>query len=393
MRDILSKTGPAGGRPPGFSRRAFMAGSAATGATLAVATAAGFGTMGGLMGTARAQQRELTMLAWPGHAEPDIVAAFEQRHNVRVRAKYYTGGDNMLGLIAQSPPGTFDLILSDAEYVQQLREAGHIEALDPRDYPFDDFFPEFQKFPGHWQGDTLYAVALRFGFLGVAYNSDAISATRARSYRLFWDPTLAGKVGHLDWHLPNLGQVSLLNGNARPFDIDAAAWAAVQNRAMTLRPQIAGFFDFGGTFASLRSGQVLAMAGIGDYITGLLQRNGVAVRTAIPEEGGLQWTEGYCIGRGSRRQDLARAFIQHMTAPEGQVRSAMMEAYPAMIPSRKGWELLNARHPDEAGRQGMLLGKANAMDEIRAGRIKLRQIPSAQTLEAWNDFWVRYKSA
>lgn len=50
---------------------------------------------------------ELNMLAWYGHAEPDVVAEFEAANNVKFKPKYYTGGDNMLGLIAQSPPGTF----------------------------------------------------------------------------------------------------------------------------------------------------------------------------------------------------------------------------------------------------------------------------------------------
>src|SRR3546814_5123069 len=80
---------------------------------------------------------ELTMLAWYGHAEPDVVAEFEAANNVKFKPKYYTGGDNMLALIAQSPPGTFDVILSDAEYVQQLNAAGYIEKLDPADYTLD----------------------------------------------------------------------------------------------------------------------------------------------------------------------------------------------------------------------------------------------------------------
>ena len=108
-----------------------------------------------------AEPVELTMLAWYGHAEPDVVAAFEAENNVKFKPKYYTGGDNMLGLIAQSPPGTFDVILSDAEYVQQLNAAGYIEELDPADYRFDEYFPEFQQFPGHWQDGKLYSVLTR----------------------------------------------------------------------------------------------------------------------------------------------------------------------------------------------------------------------------------------
>ncbi|EKD61599.1 MAG: hypothetical protein ACD_54C00174G0002 [uncultured bacterium] len=336
---------------------------------------------------------EMTMLAWYGHAEPDMVAEFEAENNVKFVPKYYTGGDNMLGLISQSPPGTFDVILSDAEYVQQLNAAGYIEEMDAADYAFDEFFPEFQQFPGHWQDGKLFSVITRFGFLGVAYNTEALTEAEAKSYNVFWNEKLTGKVGHFDWHLPNLGQMSLLNGNAAPYDIDEAAWAAVQEKTLSLRPQIGGFFDYGGTFSSLNDGQMLAFAGIGDWITGTLEKNGAKVRSVIPEEGGLQWTESFSIGKGSTKADLAKKWIQYVTSAKGQAKSANMAAYPALIPNQKGWEVLNAENPDEAKRQNMLIGQSNVMDMIRSGQIQYRQLPIQQDLEAWNDFWSEYKGA
>ena len=56
---------------------------------------------------------------------------------------------------------------------------------------------------------------------------------------------------------------SLYNGNnsPSPFDIDDAAWQAVQETTMSLRPQVGGFFDYGGTFSSLKNGEMLAMCG------------------------------------------------------------------------------------------------------------------------------------
>lgn len=340
-----------------------------------------------------AQATELTMLAWYGHAEPDIVAEFEAENNVRFIPKYYTGGDNMLGLISQSPPGTFDVILSDAEYVQALNAAGYVEELDPADYALDEFFPEFQQFPGNWADGKLFSLVTRFGFLGVAYNTDALTEAEASSYNVFWDPKLAGKVGHFDWHLPNLGQISLLAGNANPYDIDEAGWEAVKARTMTLRPQIGGFFDYGGTFSSLNDGQMLAFCGIGDWITGVLEKNGAKVRSVIPQEGGLQWSECFSIGKGSAKADLAKKWIQYITSAKGQAKSAQMAAYPALIPNAKGWEVLQAENPDEARRQGMTKDAGNAMDMIRAGRIKYRQWPVQQDLETWNDFWSEYKGA
>lgn len=342
---------------------------------------------------AAAETVQLSMLAWYGHAEPDIVGAFEEANNVKFTPKYYTGGDNMLGLIAQSPPGTYDLILSDAEYVQQLNAAGYIEELDPKDYHFDDFYPEFQKFPGHWNDDKLYSVITRFGFLGVAHNTDIISEAEASSYSIFNDDRLTGKLGHFDWYLPNLGQMSLWNGNASPYDIDSTAWEAVKNQTMSLRRQVGGYFDYGGTFSSLNDGQMLVFAGIGDWITGVLEKNGAKVKSTIPEEGGLQWTESFSIGKGTRNYEMARKWIQWVTSAEGQAKSADMAAYPALIPNRKGWEVLNETNPGEAKRQNMVLGERNAMDMIREGRIKYRQLPIQQSLEDWNDFWSDYKGS
>jgi spermidine/putrescine transport system substrate-binding protein len=342
-----------------------------------------------------AQTVELNMLAWYGHGEPDVVAEFEQANNVKFKPKYYAGGDNMLALIAQSPPGTYDVILSDAEFVQQLNEAGYIDELNPADYPFDDFlYDEWKQFPGHWKDGKLYSMMVRFGHLGVSYNTKAISAEEAASYGCFWKPEIKGKLGHFDWHLPNLGQLSLYNGNALPFDIDGNAWAKAQETAKTLRPQVGGFFDYGGTFNSLKNGEMLAMAGIGDWITGVLQRDGADVASVVPKEGGIQFTESWSVGTGTKNPDMAKKFIQYMLSPEGQVHSARMAAYPAFCVTRKGRALLNEKDPKEAQRTGQIDGVANdPVVLIKEGRIKYRGLPIQQSLEEWNDFWSEYKGA
>ena len=130
-----------------------------------------------------ASTTEINMLAWYGHGEPDIVAEYEAANNVKFVPKYYAGGDNMLALIAQSPPGTYDLILSDGEFVQQLNLAGYIDEMDPADYPLDDMLHEdFKQFPGHWADGKMYSMMLRGGHLGVSYNKNSVTAEEAESY-------------------------------------------------------------------------------------------------------------------------------------------------------------------------------------------------------------------
>jgi spermidine/putrescine transport system substrate-binding protein len=339
---------------------------------------------------------EINMLAWYGHAEPDIVAEFEAANNVKFVPKYYAGGDNMLALISQSPPGTYDLILSDAEFVQQLNAAGYIEPMDASLYPFDDFYPEFQKFPGHWTDDQLWSVMVRYGLLGVSYNTDALTKEEAMSYNAYWNPKVTGKVGHFDWHLPSLGQMSLLNGNKSPspFDIDEAAWGAVKEKTLSLKPQIGGYFDYGGTFSNLKNGEMLAMVGIGDWITGVLRKDGAKVDSVIPEEGGIQWTESYSIGKGTTKAEIVNTFINYMLSPAGQVKSIQMAAYPGLSPTKSGWKAIQEANPDEAKRSGLIEGAENDPIKLfKEGRIFYRDTPKQQTLEDWNDFWSDYKSA
>jgi spermidine/putrescine transport system substrate-binding protein len=342
-----------------------------------------------------AEAVELNMLAWYGHGEPDVVAEFEQANNVKFKPKYYAGGDNMLALIAQSPPGTYDVILSDAEFVQALNETGYVEELNAADYPFDDFlFDEWKQFPGHWKDGKLYSAMVRCGHLGVSYNTTAVSAEEATSYKCYWKPELKGKVGHFDWHLPNLGQMSLLNGNASPFDIDTGAWDKVKETTKSLRPQVGGFFDYGGTFNGLKNGEMLAMAGIGDWITGVLERDGAKVASVVPKEGGIQFTESWSIGKGSKNVELSKKFVQYMLSPEGQVHSARMLAYPAFAVTKAGRKLLNEKDPKEAQRTGQVDGAPNdPITLIKEGRIKYRQVPIQQGLEVWNDFWSEYKGS
>jgi spermidine/putrescine transport system substrate-binding protein len=361
----------------------------------AAAAAATFATP--FIGRAWAQAVELNMLAWFGNGEPDVVAEFEAANNVKIVPKYYAGGDNMLGLIAQSPPGTYDVILSDAEFVQQLNEAGYIEELNAADYPIDDFvYDDFKNFPGHWKDGKLYSAMFRYGHLGISYNTTALSAEEVQSYQVYWKPELKGKVGHFDWHLPNLGEISLANGNSKPspFDIDAAAWDKVKETTMSLRPQVGGFFDFAGTFNGLKNGEILAMVGIGDWVTGVLERDGATVASNVPKEGGIQWTESYSIGKGSQKQDLAKKFIQYILSPDGQVRTASMVAYPGFAVTNAGMKRLQEVNPKEAARTGQIEGAPNnPVTLIQEGRIHYRGIPLQQSLEEWNEFWQEYKNA
>ncbi len=341
---------------------------------------------------ARAQDNTLNLLCWPGHNDPEVVGPFEEKFGVKVAAKEYVGGDNMMALVSQSPVGAYDVILADAEYVVQLRDAGFIDPLNPEDYPFEDFFPEFQKFEGHWLEGDLYSVMIRYGFLGVSYRTDVFTREEVDTYQAMWDPKVKGKVGFFDWYLPSMGCVGLAAGNEKPFDIDGNGFQKLTETLMSLKPQTAGFYSMANTFSSLTNGDAAIIPGVGDWITLLLSNDGVPVDSWVPREGGLQWTESLSIAKGTPKADLAKAFIQYMTSPEGQSRTARMPAYNASIPSRAGWVQLNKDAPEHAKLLRHTFEDRNVMDEFAEGKIHIRKTPIQQPVEDWTDVWTNFKS-
>ncbi|MEX2201633.1 MAG: extracellular solute-binding protein, partial [Dongiaceae bacterium] len=352
-----------GGRSPGhlaaaISRRGLLKGSAAATAGIVAASA--------MPKSGRAED-VLSVLSWPGYTDPEVVGPFEEAHGVKVVGKEYTGGDQMLALLNSSPPGTFDLVLSDAEYVHMVHEAGHLDPLDPTDYSISDFWPEFQNFPGLWGGDNMYAVMTSFGYLGMTYNTDQMSREEMNSYSIMWDPKAKGRVGMYDWYLPPMLCLSLYDGNRPPYDIDAAAFEHLKATLNSLKPQVVGIGAFAQSFSMLSQSEAWIMPGTGAWLTLLLKKDGVPVDDIVPDEGGLQWSECMGIATASEKKDLAKLFLQYMASPEGQMRIAIKPAYSGSIPNKAGWTLLNEQHPDWAALLLHQLDQRNVMDEYAEG--------------------------
>jgi spermidine/putrescine transport system substrate-binding protein len=367
-----------------FTRRRFLKGSAAAAAAIAATSVT--------RRVAWSEDNTLNYVCWPGHGAPEVVEAFEQANNVKIIPKEYVGGEAMLALMNQSDAGTYDVVLSDREYITMLRAGGLIDEMDPNDYPFDDFWPEFQKLDGHWLDGKLFSVTVDFGYLGIVHNTDHVSVKEASSYKILWDPKLKGKVGQFDWYLPSMGNLSQYNGNKSPFDIDDAAFAKLKETVFSLKPQVSGYHGIPDIFNSLKNGDSWAYQGIGDWITILLAFEGHPVTTTIPDEGGIQWTESLSLTTGSKKQALGKKFIQYLTSPEGQVKVALKESYWGSIPNKKGWKLMNETNPEQADILRHRFDKRNVMDEYADGKISLRRLPVQQTIDDWSEVWNEYKN-
>ena len=196
------------------TRRAFLKRSAAMGSLTLAAPM--------ILRKAYADDKVLNWLTYSGHSADEVIGPFVKETGIQIRAKEYADGEKMLALIHGSPPGTFDLVTSDAPYVALLVKSNLLQPMDPADYHLDTFFPEFRHWSQHWFGDKLMALLTSWGYNGLAYNTEKLSAEDVASYEVMWSDKLKGKLGMRDWYLPVMGCISASMGYKDPYDITDA---------------------------------------------------------------------------------------------------------------------------------------------------------------------------
>lgn len=340
----------------------------------------------------------LRWLSWPGHNDKSFIGPFEKRYGVKVQGKEYSGGDAMLALAANSKPGTFDVVHSDAEYIAQLRQAGLLIPLDPAEFPeTKQFWPEYSvegtktKFPGLWSGGKPYGFPMRFGLLSLAFNTKYVKPEDATSYKVLWSDKVKGKVGWFDWW-SHMGPVSLYVGNKNPYNLSSARFKKMTDAVNSLKPATAGYYSIPQLFNVFANEEIYIQPAGGDWTALLLQQQGHPIATSVPKEGAIQWTECLGIFKGAKNPELAKEFIRYSLSAQGQVNTSILPAYQATIPSKAGWVLMNKEHPDVAKRLQMNLKGRNTLDLYRSGQVHIRQIPVQQTIKQWNEAWTRFKN-
>jgi len=339
----------------------------------------------------------LRVLSWAGYDEPEIIGKFEQENGVKVEFKTYVGGEQMLQFFNQSPPGTFDGIISDGEYVTKLMELGAIDPLNPADFPeVANFSEAYQKFPGFFQGEQMMAVGTRFGNYGIAINTNYINPEEVTSWNFLADPKLQGKVAFFDWYLPNMGNASLalFPDNPNPYDLTDAQLQQVKDWLITVKPNVAlitpNIQDITNAFIN----ESVIAGPVGDWLIQNAIADGKTNFTAIvPKEGSIRWSEGATLCSASKNKDLALKWVQYMTSPETQSRLANAKAYKGIAPNLKAQDFMSDAEKQLLGYVPDNDDPAKTVVEVQLERTRARQLPVNQPEQAWQDLYNEFKTS
>jgi spermidine/putrescine transport system substrate-binding protein len=374
----------------GLTRRSLNKGLGA----LAASTA--FGTFTIISRSARAAG-PLRILCWPGYEEKDVIAEFEDLNKVKVEFKIYIGGEQMLQFFAQTPPGTFDAIISDAEYVQKFVAQNAVEAFPTAGLPeLANYHPRFADFAPMRAGEGMvYGVATRFSFYGISYNTNIVSAEESLDWNALFDPKLAGKVGVFDWYLPNLGNASLAvkPNNETPYDITDEELAGVREWLLKLRPQVSMFGSSGQPIVQAMIAEDVYAAPVGDLDIDLKLAGYTNFESTIPKQGGIRWQEVATVCAASQNKDLALEWVKYMSTPKVQSKLVYTKAFKARAPNLK---IVDYWDDDQKKLLGYVPDPANPgklLVEALIDRSIPRGLPGKQPERQWIDIFNEFKTA
>ena len=346
--------------------------------------------------TARAADK-LRVLTWPGYEEKVVIEEFEDTHSVKVDFKIYIGGEQMLQFFNQTPRGTYDNVLADAEYVRKLAAIDAIEPYDPGLIPeLVNYHPRFNNmYQVQADGGMVWGTPTRFSFYAISYNSDHMSLEESQDWNSLFLPKFAGKVGIFDWYLPNMGNASLAvhPNKENPFDLDDAQLGAVRDWLIKLRPQVNMFGSSSQQIVQAMINGDVSAGLVGDLDLDLKLAGYTNFESTIPKQGGIRWQEVATVCKQSENKELALEWVKYMTQAHVQAKLAYTKAFKARGPNMK-----IAEHWDE--NQNRLMGyypdpnnPSQMWVETLIDRSVGRDLPVQQDEKAWIDIFNEFKTS
>src|SRR6478736_587040 len=329
----------------------------------------------------------LRVLAWVGYDEPDFVHAIEKELGAKIIVKTYVGGDQMYQLIRTAPAGTYDVVDVDVEYGERLYREGALFPLAPALWTADDAFAPFRQGGPARTGDAVYGSVVRWGALGLVYNSEHVTADEAHSYSILWDPKLKDKIVAFDWYLPSMGVLSRYLGNPEPYALSKVELTKLESKLMELKPSIRSVHAAtGDVIRDLGAQEAWVSFGIGEWAAAVLAEQGKPIAWTVPKEGGVMWVEALAIPKSATHEELSERFIQAVRRPENLAKLAWRQAYHSQVPRKSAYT-----HLSDDQRKLLKAENIDSLEEL-AQSLSIRRLPGPNTSEAeWMKVWSNFK--
>lgn len=278
--------------------------------------------------------QELNALVWCDHTDPALIEPFTAATGITVNLKEYEGTGAALAILEQSQPGDWDVLVVDSTDVKRVAARGLLAPLSAEDFPAADipeavWAPELHEIDG-----VLRAVPEKFGYNGIAFDTNVFTEEQAKSSATLFDPAMKEKIGVYDYYLPIITKMAILTGRD-PAKLTEADLPAIKEKLFALKKNSALVADVVTSQTALATGEVGMIVGGGEFAVSGLHAEKPNLDWQLLDEGDVRWQQAIAVLEASEKKEAATKFLQYVLSPEGQARLATSSCYWAMPANEK----------------------------------------------------------
>jgi putative spermidine/putrescine transport system substrate-binding protein len=270
----------------------------------------------------------LSVLAWPGYADPDLVHIFEQRHQVKVTVTVVDSDDTMWNRLNEDKGDKFDVFAVNSAQLQRYIDKGISVPLTLSNIPNSKNqlkrFSDLSSIPGLIRNGKIYAIPYTYSEMGLIYDRNEFSQP-PDSFSVMWDKRYQGRVLMYAGSEHNFSFAALSLGLKNPFQIPNSEFGLVTQQVIALRRNILTYYEQPEEATQLFNENHIALmfANYGSQQVKMLKETQANIGYVIPKEGALAWLDCWSVTRDAKNKKLAEDWINFLL--EQKVSHALSE--------------------------------------------------------------------
>lgn len=332
---------------------------------------------------ARFKGKTLNLLTWEGYADPKFTKGFEEKYGVTVKGTYFGSSDELVAKL-RSGGGVYDIVSPSSDVATSLINGGLVAPIDlSKISAYNDLAEPLRNMTDVQKDGKIYGVPFTWGPDYLVYDANVITE-EPTSWAIFWDPKYKGKVSVWD-DISNIYLVGQLLGYDKTdksalYNMTEEQLAAVKKKLIELKPQIRKYWATAGELNDLFKNKEVVVAVGWPLTPQTLNKEGMNIKSTIPQEGASGWIDRLMIAEGSGNKELAMLYLDYITQPQAMALVAEVTAYSVANPKA-------AEHMSPEQR------KNTYMDELDYYFKRLNFWQYVKDRKRYNEIWNEVKAA
>lgn len=329
-----------------------------------------------LLGTVgcSSQEKVLNIYSWADNFDPEVLAQFEQKYNVKINYDVFSSNEEMLAKL-QAGGAQYDLIQPSDYMVATMIKLGMLEELNKENIPnLQNIVSAFQTPP--FDPGSKHSIVYTWGVTGIAYNKKYVK-DEIDSWSDLWDPKYNGRVILLNDPREVIGMALKKNGFSNSTQDKNELAAAVAD----LKKLVPGVIAF--DTDNIKQKMIAEEAWIGSVWSGdaaVINGENPDVEYVVPKEGATIWADTLAIPKGARHKEIAEQFINYLLEPKVSVKN--YESIGYSNPNAKAYPL----HSEEYKSNKMIFLPKADLDRTEW------LVDVGETLQEYDRYWTELKS-